>query len=346
MSQNITQGDGHGRPDAPRSRRFAALVNIAGPLLALAVVFTLFALIVPEGRFYQPGNIQILLIQSTVIATAAIGATLVIISGGIDLSVGSIIGLGAVVTAWTINTLAGGAQEVSWLVPLAAAGAAIAVGALCGLGNGLLITGLGIVPFIVTLGMLQLLRGLTRGLADERTVYTADTWLPGLMGSLPDSLSWMLLPPGVWIALAGALLVGGMLIYTPFGRHIVAIGSSEPTARLCGVPIARTKIMVYMLAGFFAGLAGLMEFSYSNFGDPSAQYGSELMVIAAVVIGGGSLAGGRGSIIGAVIGAVMMQTIAIGGTQMHWPPWIREVVTGAIIIAAIALDRLRRRKGG
>jgi ribose/xylose/arabinose/galactoside ABC-type transport system permease subunit len=135
-----------------------------------------------------------------------------------------------------------------------------------------------------------------------------------------------------------------MLRYTRLGRHIFAVGSNEQTARLCGVAVERVKVMIYLMCGAFAGLAGLMQFSRLTVGDPTVAVGLELDVIAAVVIGGGSLSGGEGSILGTLVGALIMTVIASGCTQMGLPNWVQQIITGGIIIAAVALDRLRHRR--
>jgi erythritol transport system permease protein len=141
-----------------------------------------------------------------------------------------------------------------------------------------------------------------------------------------------------------ALSAAFLLRYTRFGRHVFAIGSNESTARLCGVPVERTKILVYTLGGFFTGLAALMQFSFEGGnGFPSSATGYELHVIAAVVLGGGSLLGGEGTILGSVIGALMITILKMGGEQMDWPKWVQEAVVGGIIIVAATLDRLRHR---
>ena len=133
------------------------------------------------------------------------------------------------------------------------------------------------------------------------------------------------------------------LRYTRLGRHSFAIGSNEQTARLCGVAVERVKVLVFTLGGVFAGLGGLMQFSRLTKGDPTVAVGLELDVIAAVVIGGGSLSGGEGSILGTIVGALIMTVIASGCTQMGLPNWVQEIITGAIIVAAVAVDRLRHR---
>jgi len=155
---------------------------------------------------------------------------------------------------------------------------------------------------------------------------------------------WMILPPGVWMTLIAALGAALLLRYTRLGRHIYAIGSNEQTARLCGVPVTRTKIIVYTLAGFFAALAGIMQFSYIGIGQPTTAVGYELFVIAAVVIGGGSLMGGEGSILGAILGALIIKVLETGGVQMGWAKWVQDIVTGGIIVLAVAIDQLRHRR--
>ena len=135
------------------------------------------------------------------------------------------------------------------------------------------------------------------------------------------------------------------LKYTRFGRHVYAVGSNEETARLCGVPVGRTKIIVYGLTGFFCALAGFMQFSYiGGVGQPTTGVMYELFVIAAVIIGGASFSGGEGSILGTIIGALIITILYMGGQQIGWPKWVQEMVIGGIIILAVAVDRLRHRK--
>jgi ribose transport system permease protein len=305
-----------------------------GPVVGLVFVFALFAILTP-GKFATASNLQLMLLQTAVVGTAALGMTVVIISGGIDLSVGSVIALTTVIVALLLNS---GAS------PLVAAMGGVLVGMICGSMTGLLITRLRLAPFIVTLGMWGALRGAAKGLAGEQMIVTPETWLTKLLNTLTDEQAWMLLPPGVWMMLLLAVIVGVMLKYTRQGRHIFAVGSNEIAARICGVSVERTKLTVYILGTGFAALAGILQYSYLTVGDPTTASGMELDIIAAVVIGGGSLAGGEGRIMGSLVGALIMTTVANGCTKMELPNWVQEIVAGAIIVIAVSLDRFRHRK--
>jgi len=186
---------------------------------------------------------------------------------------------------------------------------------------------------------MSLLRGLAKGLSNEQKIDADPRGLEAWMTPTPGNF----LPPGVWVALLAAALFGVVLRYSVFGRHVIAVGSNEQTARLCGVPVPRVRFYVYALAGLLAGLAGLFEYSTLTVGDPTDSVGLELEVIAAVVIGGASLSGGQGSILGALIGALLMTEIKTGCTHIGLPNWVQEILTGLIIIGAVALDRFRRR---
>jgi len=310
-------------------------LNRFGPLLGLVAVYLLFAVLGPDS-FTTVRNFETIARQTAIVGIAALGMTMVIIAGGIDLSVGSIIALATVVIAALLQA---GAD------PLFAALGGVAAGAACGLLNGLLITRLRVVPFIVTLGTLLVVRGVAKGLAKEQKIDAPLTWLNNLLAALGPGQRWMLVPAGVWTLIILALLVSGMLRYTVLGRHIFAIGSNEQTARLCGVAVERVKVLVYTISAGLAGLAGLMQFSRLTVGDPTVAVGAELDVIAAVVIGGGSLSGGEGSILGTIVGALIMTTIRSGCSQMGLANWVQEIVTGSIIVIAVALDRLRHQKG-
>jgi ribose transport system permease protein len=305
-----------------------SLVDRAGVTLGLVAVALVFGLLVGP-QFFEPANLDLMARQTAIVCMAALGMTVVIVAGGIDLSVGSVIALSTVVIAMLLR--AGAA-------PVSAALGAVAAAAACGLLNGVLVTQLKVVPFIVTLGTMLVVRGAAKGLADERRIEAPFTWLNELLRA-PQSATR--LPAGIWLVVVLALLVAGMLRFTRFGRHVFAIGSNERMARLCGVAVERTNVVVYTLAGTFAGIAGLLQFSRLSVGDPTVAVGLELDVIAAVIIGGGSLAGGRGTIAGTVIGAAIMTIIQIGCSQKGLANWVQQIVTGGIIVVAVALDRVR-----
>jgi ribose/xylose/arabinose/galactoside ABC-type transport system permease subunit len=283
-------------------------------------------------QFLGPANLDLIARQTAIVCTAALGMTLVIVAAGIDLSVGSIVSLSTVVIALVLRQSGG---------PALAALAAIAAAAACGLLTGVLVTRLKVVPFIVTLGMMLLVRGAAKGLAGERRLEAPITWLNDLLRSAAGTL----LPAGVWIMAGLALVVAGVLRYMRFGRHLFAIGSNERTARLCGVRVERTKVAVYAISAALAGLAGVLQFAKLSVGDPTVAVGLELDVIAAVIIGGGSLSGGKGTALGTVLGATIMAVIQIGCSQRGLPNWVQQIVTGGIIVLAVALDRWRERAG-
>lgn len=313
-------------------------LNILGPLLGLIIVFAIFAVIAPSS-FRTWENLRMIARQTAIVGAAALGMTLVIISGGIDLSVGSVVALSTVVIAWLL--------EYGHVGPLVAALGGITAAAVFGLMNGVLITKLRVVPFIVTLGMMLVVRGAAKGIGQEQKINVDIgrlAWLDELMARLPKERSWMLLSPGVWIVIILAIAMAALLRYTRLGRHAFAIGSNEQTARLCGVAVDRVKVIVYTIGGAFAGLGGLLQFSRLTVGDPTVAVGLELDVIAAVVIGGGSLAGGEGSILGSMAGALIMTVIASWCSHKHFPNWVQEIITGMIIVVAVALDRLRHRR--
>jgi ribose transport system permease protein len=323
------------------------LLNKFGPLLGLILVYVLFVIIGPDS-FSSLRNLETILRQATIVGIASLGMTMIIILGGIDLSVGSIVALSSVVIA----SLLGGMVDVpvggtlfdvnaGAGVALLAALAGIGVGMLCGFVNGLIITRLKVVPFIVTLGTLLLVRGAAKGIAHEQKVNAPLSWLNDLLATRPRGEIGTLLPVGVWLLIILLIALVIFLRYTRTGRHIYAIGSNEQTANLCGISVNKVKLFVYTVAAGFAGLAGVMQFSRLSVGDPTVANGLELDVIAAVVIGGGSLSGGEGTVVGSLIGALIMTVIRAGCQQMGLPNWVQQIVTGIIIVVAVAIDRLR-----
>jgi ribose/xylose/arabinose/galactoside ABC-type transport system permease subunit len=317
----------------------SAFLRRAGPALGLGAAWLLFAALA-GGDFVSAANQRLMLLQTAVVGTAAVGATLIIVSGGIDLSVGSTIALGTMVSAIALR-----AGHSPGVAALAGVGTGLLVGAVIGT----LVVGkipfapwrarLPLSPFIVTLGMWGALRGLAKGLGDNQPVYPKSTgWLADLM--LPTG---GVLSAGVWILIAVAAAFAALLKYTRLGRHALAVGSNAETARLCGVDVERTKLLVYVLGVGCAGLASVLQLSYLSIGDPTTAQGAELKVIAAVVIGGASLSGGEGSILGTLLGALLMTVVDNGCTKIGLDNWVQECVTGAIILAAVAIDRLRHK---
>jgi ribose/xylose/arabinose/galactoside ABC-type transport system permease subunit len=227
--------------------------------------------------------------------------------------------------------------------PLLAALGGIGAGVVIGSITGVLVTKLKLTPFIVTLGLLGAVRGLATGLANSTEVYSPNTWLNTLLTSPRGNTKWLIFPIGVWLMLGLSLLVSAILRYTRFGRHIFAIGSNEQTARLCGVNISATKLLIYIFGAGLAGLAGVLQFSELTMGDPTTAKGYELYAIAAAVIGGASLSGGQGSVFGSLMGALLMTTIANGCTKLDLDNWVQDIVTGVIIVLAVVLDRVRQK---
>jgi ribose transport system permease protein len=314
--------------------RFAERARALGPASGLAGTWLLFALLAGRG-FTSWSNQELMLLQTAVVGTAAVGATWIIVAGGIDLSVGSTIALGTMCAALVLR--AGGS-------PALAALAALATGAAVGALIGALVNGLGLSPFIVTLGLWGALRGLAKGLGDNQPIYPASLgWLAELMVVGRGGVLGIL-PVGAWVLLAVAALSALALRSTVFGRHATAIGSNAETARLCGVRVERTRLGVYVLGVGCAGLAAVLQLSYLSMGDPTTAQGYELRTIAAAVIGGASLSGGEGSIAGTLIGALIMTVVDNGCTKLGLDNWVQEIVTGAIIVAAVALDRARTRR--
>jgi ribose transport system permease protein len=323
-----------------RDNAWTLLAGQLGPLLALALVFTFFAVADAAqsdgGRFTSLRNLQQMLISSAPVVVGALGMTVVIIAGGIDLSVGTAIALCATILAFVLDE--GGPIELALVC-------CVLAGCLAGCLNGLMISALRVAPFIITLGTMTAYLGVAKLVADETTVRpplaSVPDWMSGLSRPSPDP-AWLLFALGVWIMLAMAALLSLLLRYTRFGRHVFAIGSNEQTARLCGLNVPALKVTVYTLSGLFVGLAGVYQFAKLKVGNPTSGLGLELKVIAAVVIGGASLSGGRGTVLGTLTGALLMQTIASGCTQLGLSNPVQDIILGVIIVAAVTVDQFRQ----
>jgi ribose/xylose/arabinose/galactoside ABC-type transport system permease subunit len=422
-----------------------------GPLTALCCVIVLFTVLdsaLGSGQFATFENFQAQAVQNLVLGVAALGMTLIIIAGGIDLSAGTAMTLCATTLAWGIHEDVGfmgrhmtnfnqaslalqdaqrnektakdatqgeywrkqiarrratlvfvlelkhqqvksGAESAAdritrreqermqrrigekiasladdsfvlnvdkewqqdvpnspWtgaLAVLLGVGTGIAAGML----NGLLISTLRVVPFVVTLGTMSVFLGLGNLISNNVPIAPTVAQIPRWLESLASGeaqFKWLGFPSGFYLLILLAVAVSLLLRYTVFGRHVFALGSNENTARLCGINVPATKIAVYALGGLFFGIAGLLHFSKLGESVATAGFGQELKVIAAVVIGGASLSGGRGTVLGSIAGTVMIAIISSGCTQLGWQNSVELISLGAIIIGAVAIDQWRLRR--
>lgn len=332
--------------------KFKALLSRIVPFLGLifVILISVIAIRVQDStgedlsNFLSVDNLKIILIQTVVVGVAALGMTLVIIAGGIDLSVGSQVALATVVFAIAINggsVSPGDATTASGGAVVMAIFATILACAVCGWINGFLSASLKIVPFIVTLGTMQIFRGVAKWLAGGESVRTPTNAAQNFM----DYDGALGIGVGFYVLILSILVVGVMLKYTVMGRYMYAIGSSENTARLCGINVERRAIAIYALCGMLTGLAGVMQYAFLGSGNPTIGVGLELHIIAAVVIGGGSLSGGEGSAVGTFIGALIMSILGSTCTMLGAETFVQEIIIGSIVIIAVGIDRLRHREG-
>lgn len=305
-----------------------------GALIVMIVVFS-----IASPNFLQFNNIVGILLATAVNGVLALGVTFVIISGGIDLSIGTVMTLSAVMTGVLITNM-----DLPIVVGILGG---IATGGLAGLVNGILIARFKIPPFIATLGMLNVAKGLALVISSLAPIYFNETpaFNQGAMGSLIGSVVPGLAIPNIVLVLFGAAAIASLVLSkTILGRYTFALGSNEEASRLSGVSVVRWKIAVYVVCGLFAGLAGVLIAARLNSAQPSLGLGYELDAIAAAVIGGTSLSGGEGSILGTVIGAFIISTLTNGLRIMSVPQEWQIVVTGGIVILAVYLDVIRRRQ--
>ena len=329
---NPSQASAAGAADTRTMRSWlgetGGIVQKAGIGLALVLLIVLASVLSPY--FLQPGNLLNVARQVSIIGIIAVGMTFVILTGGIDLSVGSILGLVAVVAAQQLQ---------NGVAPLLVVGLALVLGTALGAINGLGITLGGVPPFIMTLGMLVMARGAALTYADGQPVSLGDaketfSWLGrGAIGGIP-----------VPVFIFAIVAIAGMAVlrFTTVGRYIYAIGSNREAARLAGIKVRAYTTLVYIISGFLAGLTALIWISRLTVGEPTAGTGTELEAIAVVVIGGASLFGGEGGIGGTVIGAIIVGVLANVLNLLGVSPFTQQIVTGALIVLAVLLGRTRR----
>jgi ribose transport system permease protein len=297
------------------------------PFFTLLALFIILSIASPN--FLTSTNLSSVVRQTAVINIMALGMTVIIIAGGIDLSVGSILALAGLLGAMTMEK-----HGIGWGIA-----AGMLVGMLCGFANGLMITSLRISPFIVTLGTMGIYRGFALIISKGLPVH-----------EIPQSFSYLgegtLLgvPFVLWILLLCAVVTHIVLEHTRHGRYAFSIGSNPDAAFYAGVPVKFHTIVVYAGAGLLTGLSGMIEVSRLMTGQPTGGQGYELTAIAAVVIGGGSLRGGEGSVLGTLVGAFIMGLLANGSDLLGTNPYWQQVIIGAVIILAVAFDELRKRR--
>lgn len=298
------------------------------PFFSLIALFVILSIASPY--FLTATNLSAVVRQTAVINIMALGMTLIIVSGGIDLSVGAILAFSGTVGAMAMS----GGQPL-WVGILVGIGCGLAWGWI----NGVLTTWLKIPPFIVTLGTLGIARGLTLIISGGLPVVGLPKELAFLGEGRVFGLPFVLL-----VLLVCAAVTHVILHQTKLGRYTYAIGSNVHAAVYAGIPVSRYTIGVYAISGALCGLASMIETSRLMTGQPTAGQGYELQVIAAVVIGGGSLTGGEGSVIGTLIGAFIMGLLANGSDLLGINPYLQQAIIGAIIILAVALDEARKRR--
>lgn len=300
-------------------------------LLPFVTLFLLFvSLSIASPHFLTNTNLSSVARQTAVINIMALGMTLIIVSGGIDLSVGAILAMAGLLGTMTMEK--GEPILLGVLI-------GILTGGFWGFVNGMLTTRLRINPFIVTLGTLGIVRGTTLIVSNGLPVHA----IPKQFSFLGEG-NLLGVPFVLWILLACALAVHVVMEHTKLGRYAFAIGSNPDAAFYAGIPVAFHTTAVYAIGGLLTGLAGMIEASRLMTGQPTAGQGYELQAIAAVVIGGGSLRGGEGSVVGTLVGAFIMGLLSNGSDLLGISPYLQQAIIGAVIILAVSFDELRKRK--
>lgn len=309
------------------SRSALVWVDYVGLAVALAGLVLYFSL--TTDNFFSLTNLKTIANQIPVELVIAVGMTFVLISGGIDLSVGSVMALSAAVLGVLL-----GPKEFPFFL---AAAAAVATGFACGAANASLVAYIGVPSFIVTLGMLEAARGATYLVTSSQTQY-----LGARIEWVASEIGYGISAPIV-IAVAVVLLAHLVLTTTVFGRHLYALGQNEEAARLSGISVKHIRWTVFALTGLLVGVGGILHTARLSAADPNAGLGLELRAIAAVVIGGTSLNGGRGSVIRSAIGVVLIAVLGSGLAQAGAQEPVKRLITGMVIVLAVVLDQFRRR---
>lgn len=316
-----------GEKKSPTRPRRADALRKASVAIGCVTLFAVFSVL--NATFYQPSNLIDIMLQSSINAVIAVGMTLVIMTKGIDLSVGSVVGLSSMVAA---DMLSHGL--------LAGVGAGLLVGLLCGLLNGLLIARLKLPDFIVSLGTLSIFRGAALIYTDGQPIYGLSKEFRAIFGGrLLD------IPTPVLLALAVAALAYLLVRYTALGEQIIAIGGNEEAARLSGVNVERVKVTVYTISGVLSSFAGFVLIARIGAAEPIGGSGFELQAIGSAVIGGASLFGGVGNPLGSLIGALTLGALQNGLTLMNVPSFWQYVASGAVVILAVFADQWTRKRG-
>jgi fructose transport system permease protein len=317
---------------APTTLRRLLTAPTTGPLVALLLACTFFS--ISTDQFLTGGNFSLIVQQVMVVGTLAIGQTLIILTAGIDLSCGAVMAFGSIMIA---KMAAGGT-----LPPLVAIALGIAVCAGFGLLNGLLVQKIPLPPFIVTLGMLNVAFALTHIYSNEQTI----TSLPGPLTALGQTfpLGHTDITYGSLVTIALFLLLAYALSNTSWGRHVYALGNSQEAARLNGIRTSRLTIGIYTVAGLLYGIAALLLISRTGVGDPQAGQTDNLDSITAVVLGGTSLFGGRGSVLGTFIGVLIVGVFRNGLQLMGVASIYQTLITGVLVILAVTVDQISRKK--